>query len=94
MYTLQNEVDRLIEELAQLKPGTDEHNLVLGQLQKMITMTYALKELEKEETLLDRLLKSPGVISGLFTLGATAMVLYHERAEVITSRAFGWIRFK
>ncbi len=67
MYTLQNEVDRLIEELEQLKPGTDEHNLVLGQLQKTATISFTLKELEKEETLLDRLLKSPGVVSGLFT---------------------------
>jgi hypothetical protein len=82
-----NEFIRLFGHLTSLEPGSDEYQKTLDQMQKFDLIF-------KGETKLNRVLKNPALLNVIGTSLGLGMVLYHERAEVITSRAFGWLRFR
>jgi hypothetical protein len=74
------ELTRALTELSKHQVGTDGY----AQTMKMVTELHKMKESEKSEP--DRISKETMLVVGANLLGIV-MVLYHERANVITSRA-------
>jgi len=91
MNELKDEAERIAAELPKHPVGSKEHQQVLNALEKVLSL---IPPEEKEESWLDKLLKNGPLVTGIFGSIMTAGVLWHERAEIITSRAFGWIRWK
>lgn len=94
MYNeIRRELSRLTEHIARVRPGTDDYDSVLKEINDLVHIENTLLG-RAPESRLDTILKNPAFVGGVFSLIATAGVLYHERLEIVTSRAFGWIRFK
>lgn len=88
-----DEAVRLINVMKKLEPGTDEYNKVLTELQEVVHMERQYKE-KSVESKMDKFLNNPALVGLVSTWGATLLVLNYERLEIITSRAFSWIRPK
>ena len=82
-----DEFGRLFEHLTSVEPGSDEYGKALDQMMKFDAVF-------KGETKADRILKNPALLQVIGSSLGLAMVLYHEQAHVITTRAFGWLRFR
>ena len=80
---VKDEIDRLLSEMSGLSPESKEYNDRLDHIQKLTPL------LPKPQSKVP----SADVILGSFTnlLGIGA-VLHYEKLNVITSKAFGWIR--
>ncbi len=88
------ETERLMEHIETVEPGTDEYDKVLGEIRDFIHLQNTVLDRQEFESWTDKLLKNSAFVGGVFTLGATALVLYFERLDIITSRAFGWMKFR
>ena len=80
---VKDEIDRLLSEMSGLSPESKEYSERLDHIQKLTPL------LPKPQSKVP----SADVILGSFTnlLGISA-VLHYEKLNVITSKAFGWIR--
>ena len=80
---VKDEIDRLLSEMSGLSPESNEYSERLDHIQKLTPL------LPKPQSKVP----SADVILGSFTnlLGIGA-VLHYEKLNVITSKAFGWIR--
>ncbi len=96
LIVIDRELTRLEEHIKTVEPGSDEYDRTLRQIQDFLHLqNQLLQSYERvDESRLDKILKNPAFVGGVFSLLATGWVLHHERLDVITSRAFGWIRFK
>ena len=88
------EFDRLVDHIETVLPGTDEYDKVLRQMNQIIHMQEQIYKRPDMQSRWDWFFKNQALVGGVFTLIGTGAVLYHERLDVITSRAFGWLRFK
>ncbi len=88
MNTLVDEAVRIVEAMPDMNLNSEEYRQALIALEKIHAMV------PPEVPWYDKILKNGPLVSGLFGGIGTCLVLYNERAEVITSRAFGWIRWK
>ncbi len=91
MNELRDEAERIAAELPKHSVGSKEHKQALDALEQVLKL---IPPEEKEEKWYDKILKNGPLISGSFGAIGTILVLYSERAEIITSRAFSWIRWK
>ena len=91
MNNLWDEHGRLIDELGKLDPTSDEYRKVAQNLK---TLDALLPRIEEKDAWYWRLLNNQPLVGGTLTLVGTGWVIWHEKAEVITSRAFGWLRFR
>ena len=88
MNTLVDEAARIVEAMQEMDLDSKEYQLALASLEKIHKMV------PEEVPWYDKILKNGPLVSGIAGAFGTCLVLYHERAEIITSRAFGWIRWK
>ena len=79
---LQKVIDNLLLELERTERGTEKHAHITDQIAKL----YKLQEIDKPDVISKDALLAAGV-----TIGVAVMVLYFEKAGVITSKAFGFI---
>lgn len=92
LFDREEQYDRLLTKLNSLEPGSEEYQKILENVN---TLAHIDKVLHPHEpSIMEKILANAPLVGGIFSLAATGMVLYHERLDVITSRAFGWIRFK
>ena len=82
-----DEFGRIFEHLTDAEPGSKEYGEMLDHMQKFDSIFSG-------ETKADRILKNPALLQVIGSSLGLAMVLYHEQAHVITTRAFGWLRFR
>ena len=87
------ELARLEEHLKTLKPGSDEYDKTLDQITRFV---HVMKQfpLWPVESKLSRFFNNPALINATAMTVVAFVTLYHERLEIVTSRAFGFIRFK
>jgi predicted RNase H-like nuclease (RuvC/YqgF family) len=79
------ELDRQIEELAKLIGNLESDEVYSAKIHKLEELTKVrcqLAEAKSKES------KAPVIISGMFGLSAIGLVLYYEKTEIITSKAF------
>ena len=88
------ESGRLMEHIKTVEPGTEEYDAVLSEIIDLIQLQDTVTKRPEWSSWMSKFVNNPMLVSGVFTLGTTLIVLYFERAEIITSRAFGWIRPK
>ncbi len=91
MDELRVEAERIAAELPNHEVGSKEHTQTINNLEKVLSL---IPPEEKEEKWYDKILKNGPLVSGIFGAIGTGMVLYSERAAIVTSRAFSWIRWK
>lgn len=92
LFDREEQFDRLLTKLNTLEPASEEYQKILENVNILVHIDKAVHP-HKPSTM-EKILANAPLIGGFFSLAATGMVLYHERLDVITSRAFGWIRFK
>lgn len=79
---LQKEIDRLLSEMENLDPASEEYKVMAANL----AMIYKLQETDKP----DRISKDALLAAGV-TLSVALLVLYFEKSNVVTSKAFSYI---
>ncbi len=89
---MQHEFSRLLKSLSELEPETDEYAKMLEKFQKFADV--AKPYFKEDKSRFDRFLDNPALVGVVGNLLGMFLVLNYERAEIITSRAFGWIRPK
>jgi hypothetical protein len=75
------EMTRLYGVLENLEPHTDEYK-------KTLQMLVGIQNLIPKQ---EMVLSADAILGAVVNLTGIGMVLGHERAHVITSKAFGWI---
>lgn len=76
-------INNLLPKLAAVEPDTKEYAQILKQLEKL----YKLKQLDKREPVSnDTLALIGGNLLGIL------IIVGHERAHIVTSKALGFIR--
>jgi len=88
-----DEYIRLCDHLVTLKPGTDEYDKSLNQLNSFVHLMKQLP-LYPAESMLDKILGNSALLNVGGMLLVAGATLWHERLGIITSRAFGFVRFK
>lgn len=88
-----DEVDVLWRKLQETDPGTEEHSRVLDDIGKIVGIQDKLYA-RIEPSLVQQILVSPAFIGGVIQFGALLVLLNFEKLDTVTSRAFGWIRFR
>ena len=88
------EAERLSSHIETVEPGTDEYDNVLRQIENLVRIENQILERSEFDSKLDKFLKNQALVGGVFSLIATLAILNYERLDIVTSRAFGWIRFK
>jgi hypothetical protein len=84
---LEEEIDRLIGDMSAYNADTSEYAKMADQLQKL----YPLKETDTKSTALTRV--SPDVWATIAAnLTGIVLIVGHERAHVITTKALSFIR--
>lgn len=80
---VKEEIERLLAEMSSLPASSEHYQKNLDAIQKL---TPLLPKPQSKAPSMDVLI---GSMTNLIGIGA---VLHHERLNVITSKAFGWIR--
>ena len=93
LENLVEEYMRLEEHLKTLKPGSDEYDKTLAQ---MNTYVHLMKQfpLWPAKSWWQRFIENPALVNATAMTLVALATLYHERMEIVTSRVFGWVRFK
>jgi hypothetical protein len=88
-----NEYERLLEHLKTLEPGSDEFDKTLDQINKII---HVMKQfpLRPAKSWLEKFIDNPALVNATAMVLVAFVTLYHERLEIVTSRVFGFVRFK
>lgn len=82
-HELDEPIKKLLETLANVNPETKEYAQITKQLEKL----YKLKQLEKPEGVsADTIALIGGNLLGIL------IIVGHERAHIVTSKALGFIR--
>ena len=92
MLDLWNEFDRQIKHIKNVEPGSPEYDKSLSQIGEIVHIQNKILEREEFVSKMEKLLRNPALVGAVAQLGMTLLVINHERLNVITSRAFGWIR--
>lgn len=79
---LQKEIDRNFEWLQHYRQGSEEYDETLKKIERLYDLK---KQEEKNHISYDTL----AIIAG--NIGVTCMILYHEKAHVITTKALGYL---
>ena len=85
---LELQYDRMVSELENLEPGSEEFNKTLQQLGQIVKL---MKEIEPESTI-DKIMGNAVLVNLIGTWGLGFLLMNHERAHVITSRVGSWLR--
>jgi hypothetical protein len=93
METSWKEVKRLKDHLETLEPGSDEFDKTLDQLNKLAHIMILFKK-EEPKSWWRRFADNPALINASAMTIVAFVTLYHERFEIVTSRVFGFVRFK
>lgn len=94
-YEVERQTNRLLKELEEATPGTEKFTRITKDLSELISIeTRLLERNSMNQPWYKQLVSSPAFVGGLFQIGATLLVLNNEKVNVITSKAFSWIRFK
>lgn len=80
--TLQGQIDDVLTEMGNHAAGTDEHDKLLGQLERL----YKLRGSNKSFSV-----SGDAIVGALATIATTVIVLNYEQIHVVTSKAFGFI---
>ncbi len=88
------ESGRLMKHIETVKPGTDEYDKVLREIMDLIHIQDTVMKRPEWESRISKFVNNQALVGGVFTIGTTLLVLHYERLEIITSRAFSWIRPK
>ncbi|MCK5602230.1 hypothetical protein KAR91_10185 [Candidatus Pacearchaeota archaeon] len=94
--TLWRELHRLDETIEKEKPGTDEYDRLLKEIKEITIIENSI--LERAEfkdwnvSRLDKFLKNAPLVGAVGTFGVAFLTLNYERLEVVTSRAFGFVK--
>ena len=82
---LEKEIDDVLAIMATYRPDSDEY----------AKMATNLEVLRKAEVNKPKPFITPDiVVAGALQLAAVLLVLNHERADVITSKAFNWVKWR
>lgn len=74
-------ISKLSKELEEIEDN-DEYDITMDKMKALTELRCKLSESKVNSSV------KPLVVTGLFGVGSTLLVLYYERAEVITSKAF------
>jgi hypothetical protein len=90
------QTESLSEQLNSLEPSSKEYEQVLGRLETFVRLRLDLvvNNLKPTPSVVERILANPALVGVLGNLALTLLILNYERTEVITSRAFSFIRPK
>ncbi len=93
MEPVWKEYTRLQKHLEKLEPGTDEYSKTLKQFNDLV---YIVKQfpLHAAESRLDKFMNNSALIGLVGNLAITLLILNYERAEIVTSRVFSFVRPK
>jgi hypothetical protein len=81
--SLEKEIDSVIDGLKDMEPSSEEYSKAVENLERLCKVKGPKKE---------RLHVSPDTIAlGVFGIIQMAMVLKHEKFDVITSKAFNYV---
>ena len=98
LITLWRELQRLDKAIEKETPGTDEYERLLKEFKEITQIENSI--LQRPEfadwnvSRLDKFLNNAPLLGAIATAGVTVLTLHYERLEIITSRAFGFIRPK
>lgn len=90
------QTESLSEHLDTLDPKTDEYAKVLGRLETFVRLRLdiAVDNLKPRPSVVEKILSNPALIGVLGNLAITLLILNYERADIVTSRAFNFVRPK
>ena len=94
IYQTADAFDRIIEHMKTVKPGSEEHQTCVAELETIARIQNEVYHRLDKESWTGRILGNAPLVTGIFGFVTTVVVLQHERLEIITSRAFNWIRFR
>jgi len=84
---------RLEEHLKTLQPGTDEYDKTLAQMSSYVHLMKQFP-LWPVKSWWQKFAENQALVNAT-AMGVVAFAtLYHERLEIVTSRVFGFVRFK
>ncbi len=98
LHTLWRELARLDEMIEKEKPGTDEYDRLVKEINQLTHIENVI--LERPEfkdwnvSKLDKLLNNAPLIGAIGTGVVAVLTLNYERLDIVTSRAYGLIRSK
>ena len=79
-HPLQDEIDRIVLYLADNDPETKEYECSLDRLERLTKIRDADK------------IKPEAVLSAAVSVASIVLVLYFEKFDIVTSKAFGLIK--
>ena len=90
------QTDSLSAYLDTLDPKTDEYAQVLRRFETFVRLRLdlAVNNLKPKPSALERVLTNSALVGVLGNLMITLLILNYERAEIVTSRAFNFVRPK
>lgn len=88
MDVFDEEVARVFVHLMTLEAGTEEYTKTLEELNVLVHISNST------ESKWDKILKNPALIGTIGNLVLALLILNYERLDIITSRAFSFIRPK
>lgn len=98
LTTVWRELHRLDEMIEKQKPGTDEYDRLVKEINQLTHIENTILERAEFEnwkvSRLDKLLKNAPLIGAVSTGVVAVLTLNYERLDVVTSRAYGLIRSK
>ncbi len=98
LHTLWRELARLDSEIEKAKPGTDEYDRLVQEINQLTHIENVI--LERPEfkdwnvSRLDKFLNNAPLIGAIGTGVVAVLTLNYERLDIVTSRAYGLIRSK
>ena len=93
-----NEIVRLAEMLEYLDPGV-EYDETVGRIRSLLELEVLENKvndiaLSESTSKLEKILNNAPLLNLIGSLVGIVLVINHERINIITSRAFSFIRFK
>lgn len=90
MRTLEDEIQRVLDDLEMLDLASEEH-------ERAVKILADLMEIKKSQQPVEPVKESfkipwEPIINGVFSIGGMLLVLNFEKVDIVTSKAFGWIR--
>ena len=93
-----NEVNRLASMLEHLEPGP-EYDETVTRIKNLLELEFQAKKvneliLPNEISILEKILNNGPLLNLIGGVAGTLLVINHERLNILTTRAFSFIRFK
>ena len=98
MENVYKEINRLVEMLKDLPPGP-EYDDTVRRIQNLLGLEVLANKvnetaLPEKTSWLEKILNNGPLLNLIGGVAGTLLVINHERINVLTTRAFGFIRFK